>query len=108
MQAQYVIYTCMCMCLVVHLLLVFPPPLSLSLSLSSHSIIILFSSKLNPKLTPADQFDIIKASTDSVYPLPSPLAASLNGGKKKSEPLFVSLSIHSLHHNHQCLLYSEY
>ena len=61
--------------------------LSLSLSLS-------LSSKLNPKLTPADQFDIIKASTDSVYPLPSPSALPLNGGKKKQEPLLVSHSIH--------------
>lgn len=26
--------------------------------------------KLNPKLSPADQFDVIKVSTDAVYPLP--------------------------------------
>ena len=65
------------------------------------------SSKLNPKLTPADQFDIIKASTDSVYPLPSPSVVPLNGGKKKSEPLMVGPSIHSLDHIISAFLYSE-
>ena len=63
-------------------------------------VLLSLSSKLNPKLTPADQFDIIKASTDSVYPLPSPSAVVLNGGKKKPEPLLVSLIIHSLHSIH--------
>ena len=39
------------------------------------------SSKLEPKLTAADQFEVIQVSTDSVFPLP--LMVSPMIGKKK-------------------------
>ncbi len=39
--------------------------------------------KLEPKLTPADQFDVIKVSTDSVFPLPTPQTGSGSGKKKE-------------------------
>lgn len=85
--------SCTCSWLFVHLSSLVSPPLSLC-----HYLSIPLSSKLNPKLTPADQFDVIKVSTDSVYPLPSPSAVPLNGGKKKQESVLVSLSIPSQYH----------
>lgn len=45
-------------------------------------------SKLNPKLTPADQFDIIKVSTDSVFPLP---LGNISPNMKKKEGGLVSI-----------------
>ena len=52
-------------------------------------MIFILYSKLNPKLTPADQFDIIKVTTDSVFPLPS----EGGNGKKKDVVLVVCSSI---------------
>ena len=44
-------------------------------------------SKLNPKLSPADQFDVIKVSTDCVFPLP---LGNISPNLKKKEMGIVS------------------
>lgn len=43
--------------------------------------------RLNPKLSPADQFDVLKVSTDAVFPLPM---GNVSPNLKKKESGVVS------------------
>ena len=62
----------------------------------------LLLSKLDPKLSPADQFDVIKVSTDAVYPLP---LANASPNLKKKDVGVVSLRIDATYQNRKCYVF---
>ncbi len=68
----------------------------------THSVTLSIYSKLNPRLTEADQFEIIKIVTDSIIP-----ATMLSPNTKRKEITVVTTSTHHTKHTSHTTHYTQ-